>query len=394
MSKVAQNGGTHGGKTEDGQSGPSDFRIPGGVSRRIQDVGLAAWAVYTILCEDADPDGRSQSSRARLATILGVNRRTVTEAIRKLIAAGLVVAEERRDLIGARIENDYVVVGYPPRRYAPYPLDATAPPLDATLQWGTYASNGPVAAEMPRTNAAEPTPLNGDDPHVPRAGVPAQPFSEANVGSTNVESVEDPLSLSLRHAQISTESDSDSVDAPPKKAPPYTADFEERFWAHYPPRQGRRIGKKEAFAEWRRLSHADRDAAVGGLESYKADPRVGAGYVLDASRYLKRRRWEDEQVRPGTGRLVTLLGHSFDVMKERFLDLDPTLTAEWLTTVLGEAEALANGMAATDLRGALSLAFHDAKRMMESERPLTYPRGFLHKRIIDAIDEKRRELHA
>lgn len=74
----------------------------------------------------------------------------------------------------------------------------------------------------------------------------------------------------------------------------YTQEFE-AFWTSYPPRDGRRDGKAEAFDEWNLLAP---DAALqatmrAALVRYRVEKPV------DACRWLKKRRWEDETgVRP------------------------------------------------------------------------------------------------
>lgn len=79
----------------------------------------------------------------------------------------------------------------------------------------------------------------------------------------------------------------------------YTVDFE-TFWLAYPPRDGRRDGKAEAFDEWRLLAP---DAALQATIR-QALARYRVEKPVDACRWLKRRRWEDEtEVRlPGTAR--------------------------------------------------------------------------------------------
>ena len=71
----------------------------------------------------------------------------------------------------------------------------------------------------------------------------------------------------------------------------YTQEFE-KFWSAYPSRQGKKVGKKEAFAEWQRaMKDVDADYLVAQIESLA--PQYGE-YPVDACRWLKHRRWEDE----------------------------------------------------------------------------------------------------
>lgn len=76
-----------------------------------------------------------------------------------------------------------------------------------------------------------------------------------------------------------------------KKKKTYTQDFE-KFWSAYPCRQGRKQGKKEAFAEWRKVVR-DVDAGFLVAQIEMLAPQYGE-YPVDACRWLKHRRWEDE----------------------------------------------------------------------------------------------------
>jgi len=73
----------------------------------------------------------------------------------------------------------------------------------------------------------------------------------------------------------------------------YTEVFE-MFWRQYPFRihdNGKKvkIGKWEAFEQWRRLNEDDRNSALMAIIKMQDDK-----YIPDACRWLRRRRWEDE----------------------------------------------------------------------------------------------------
>jgi hypothetical protein len=71
----------------------------------------------------------------------------------------------------------------------------------------------------------------------------------------------------------------------------YTQEFE-KFWAAYPSRQGKKVGKKEAFAEWQRaMKDVEAEYLIAQIEALA--PQYGE-YPVDACRWLKHRRWEDE----------------------------------------------------------------------------------------------------
>lgn len=66
----------------------------------------------------------------------------------------------------------------------------------------------------------------------------------------------------------------------------------EAFWAIYPPRNGRREKKAEARAEWRKLAPDGelRATIARAVRTYA----LATDKPVDAVRYLKHRRWEDE----------------------------------------------------------------------------------------------------
>lgn len=73
----------------------------------------------------------------------------------------------------------------------------------------------------------------------------------------------------------------------------YTDDFLE-FWIKYPSRYNAesdryyKVGKWEAMQEWKRLSQQDRDDVLVKVRYVRRGK-----YVLDAHRWLKKRRFDD-----------------------------------------------------------------------------------------------------
>ena len=82
-----------------------------------------------------------------------------------------------------------------------------------------------------------------------------------------------------------------------KKPEPDTVLFES-FWKAFPPRNGRRNGKADARKAWKKLKVSARlyDDIMAGLDAYIRSDEVARGYAMDASRWLRNRRWEDEIV--------------------------------------------------------------------------------------------------
>lgn len=72
----------------------------------------------------------------------------------------------------------------------------------------------------------------------------------------------------------------------------YTDNFE-RAWNVYPKRDGQRRGKAPAFKKWQALSADDKRAAFADIEK-RNRYKLWGKYIVDMSRYLNERRWEDE----------------------------------------------------------------------------------------------------
>ena len=83
-----------------------------------------------------------------------------------------------------------------------------------------------------------------------------------------------------------------------EKAPDPTEALFENFWKLYPARKGRRNGKAQALKVWRGLKVNVRlyEAILAGLDAYVHSDEVQRGYAMDAARWLRGRRWEDEVV--------------------------------------------------------------------------------------------------
>lgn len=65
----------------------------------------------------------------------------------------------------------------------------------------------------------------------------------------------------------------------------------ERFWQGYPRRNGIRVGRKEALAQWAKLTEADRDLAMVALRHYGSACDRGLTLAKDAHRWLRGRCW-------------------------------------------------------------------------------------------------------
>ena len=91
---------------------------------------------------------------------------------------------------------------------------------------------------------------------------------------------------------ISASSPSGSQSEIPEKKPSvYSQDFE-AFWAAYPSRQGKKVGKAEAFREWKKaVKEVEGEFLIAKITELA--PQYG-DYPKDACRWLKNKQWEDE----------------------------------------------------------------------------------------------------
>lgn len=72
----------------------------------------------------------------------------------------------------------------------------------------------------------------------------------------------------------------------------------DHFWAIYPRRNGRIIGKGLCEKRWMKLSLDDRRAAYRGARNYRADVDAGLTIAKDPDRWLRDRLWMDWQESP------------------------------------------------------------------------------------------------
>lgn len=64
----------------------------------------------------------------------------------------------------------------------------------------------------------------------------------------------------------------------------------EDAWSAYPKRDGRRIGKRDAREEWKKLSYEDKGRCFRAIKAFQAS---GTEYPPDMHRWLKHKTWED-----------------------------------------------------------------------------------------------------
>lgn len=213
--------------------------------------GPAASGVYMYLERRVNVDGVCDPSYDTIAADCGVSRRYAIELVGKLEVAGFVGIHKRVGRFGIHQSNQF---------FLPYHRQA----------------------QEPRTYYGEPGSEPGSEPSCAR--------QQEEVVTSNVNSA---AAKKKKQAKMKP------------TTPDYSPDFVE-FWALYPGRNGKKQTKAESFAVWEQLSDDDRTAARAGVVAYCETDDVLRGYALDAVRWLKRRRWEDETVEtpdaPSNGR--------------------------------------------------------------------------------------------
>jgi len=90
----------------------------------------------------------------------------------------------------------------------------------------------------------------------------------------------------------------DTTSPPHGGSPPINLDDFDEFWSAYPQRNGKRVGRKQAEAQWRRLSAPQRRAALVGVAHYAAHCARTDQFAKDAHRWLRDCAFDDWQQPP------------------------------------------------------------------------------------------------
>jgi hypothetical protein len=73
------------------------------------------------------------------------------------------------------------------------------------------------------------------------------------------------------------------------------------WWAEYPSRGGRKVGKAKAEEHYRKAARlVSEDLLLGAVKSYAANCKRTDTFPVDAFRWLRDRRWVDESLTPST----------------------------------------------------------------------------------------------
>lgn len=213
------------------------FAAPNTIFHRPE-IGPYAKLVYLYLCRRGGPDGCAWPSLTTIAEDCGVSKDTITKAIK--------VLEAEKCIRVQRIEDEQR--GHLSNRYHFLPLAVPSGPLDATAATPLSVGAATLAAEA-----------GSKDDHV-------------------------------KDDQDQKDTPSLAAQKKPRAKHSYSEGFE-AWWKHYP----KPVGKYEAFQEWEALG-SDRpplESLIAAVEAQKKSDKWNQGYILDACRWLKRRRWED-----------------------------------------------------------------------------------------------------
>lgn len=196
-------------------------------------ISAQAVRLYATLARHADKgDGSCHPGRRRLADLMQTSPSTVDRATEELVALRAITVEHRKTAEGDWTSNAYTVLTVPPA--------------------------GEVSSQ-----AGHPLSSQAGD------GLPPM--------------VNEPESLEPETDQLLPDPGGSVVDL--------DRGFPE-FWALYPARGGRKVGKAKAAALWRRMTLEKRRAAYRAAGNYIADLKRSGLSPRDAERFLRDEWWQ------------------------------------------------------------------------------------------------------
>ena len=96
-------------------AGAGWYRVSNGAVARIAEIGLTAWAVYSVLCRFAHHTTQTCTVKvATTAAILGITDRAVRKATARLAEAGMIERTERSTERGVQVANEYRILAASP----------------------------------------------------------------------------------------------------------------------------------------------------------------------------------------------------------------------------------------------------------------------------------------
>ena len=106
------------------------------------------------------------------------------------------------------------------------------------------------------------------------------------------------------------------------------------FWQAYDYKRN----KERAWTAWKRLSQRDREAAMAGVEAYKADCERFQRAMAHASTYINQRRWEDD-FNSGLENAERINGRSRIYTREDIRNMEQQQRLEGIARVAAEFRA-------------------------------------------------------
>ena len=204
-------------------------------------ISPTARTLYGILQRHGTTPDRCFPGYERLGTLLGRSPRSMARIVAELVDSGWLVKSRRR-ISGVHTSNAY------------------------TLKWRPDAQ---ICDPPPRTDARH---------------------HDASVRATTAHECAHNEKVFSESQSNETQALALHADAARSDAPTFDA-----FWEAYPRRNGRRVGRAQAEAQWKRLKPADRVDALRGAINYAVDCDAGMQIAKDAFRWLRDKLWHDYQ---------------------------------------------------------------------------------------------------
>lgn len=100
-------------------------------------------------------------------------------------------------------------------------------------------------------------------------------------------------SLTRREVVNPTSAQQREKTAPPLSVSDNFAAFAEEFWQEYPPRKGKKLGKKPTLGLLRKIPSRDWDEVMAATRNYASSSTAIRGYAKDPERFLAADYWRD-----------------------------------------------------------------------------------------------------
>lgn len=213
------------------------------------DIDPLAIRVYGCLARHGTTASNCYPTHARIASLIGIAKKSVVRPLKALESAGWIVRYPRYDERQNRLADGY---------------------------------------ELSEVRAPEGTPpLPEGGPLPPSQRGPLPPEEGGHKGEQEEREQEN---------ERTTYAPSALADLDPGHVALAEAARFARFWEAYPKRNGKRLARGDAYKVWQRMNQAETARALVGVEHYAAACNSPDGPLAkDAHRWLSHKAWEDWQ---------------------------------------------------------------------------------------------------